>query len=109
MPHESTVNPYDYISDDYGNLRRVGKGYSQMSLDSNSAVAGTPVQSDMATLTRHASAMKVTESNETIDLANLKKPETPSVLTHHEDFDDDDEESDESKGSVTINSSALTP
>jgi hypothetical protein len=29
------------------------------------------------------------------------RPETPSELTHHNDFDDDDEDSDESKTSST--------
>ena len=32
---------------------------------------------------------------------NKHIPEFPSVLTHHEEFDDDDEDSDESKGSIS--------
>ena len=59
MPHESTVNPYDYMGDDMSNMvNRISRG-------------------------------SVTEQ--------LIKPETPSELTHYEEFDDDDEESDESK------------
>ena len=99
MPHESTVNPYEFISDDYGNLRRAGRGPSQMSLDSN---AGYPT-SDMTSLVQQADLLKTGDATGEANHVgssheiNMNKPITPSVLTHHEDFDDDDEDSDESK------------
>lgn len=35
------------------------------------------------------------------DGSHLKRPELPTELTHHEDFDDDDEDSDEANKSLT--------
>ena len=37
------------------------------------------------------------ERKESVNESHLTKPDVPTELTHHEDFDDDDEESDENK------------
>ena len=79
MPHESTVNPNEHVSDDYGNLRRGRCSTSE-------SVPNGLTSSSMSKLTEQAALTRVSESN---------KPEAPMVLTH-DDFDDD-EDSDESK------------
>ena len=89
MPHESTVNPYEHVKDDYGQLRR-GRGISSNSICESTTPSGL-ASSSMASLTEQVAAS---------ELENKNKPETPSRLTHHEEFDDDDEDSDEAKSPV---------
>lgn len=40
------------------------------------------------------------ERSESLAESHLTKPDVPTELTHHEDFDDDDEESDENKSNT---------
>lgn len=97
MPHESTVNPFEPISDDFGQMNNRSRIPSHCSYGSETPTGLSA--SNMATLTQQVAASKLASSTEF-----EHKPETPSALTHHEDFDDDDEDSDESKSTTLLES-----
>lgn len=133
MPHESTVNPFDYMGDDMGQMvNRISRGSSLLNVNTNSTNNLSLPGQDVNKLTQElvnkindyseAPRSPVTDNNkklfygsesETSKTDNvikrdsvseqLVKPETPSELTHYEEFDDDDEESDESKSENTVN------
>ena len=129
MPHESTVNPYDYMGDDMNNMvNRISRGSSLLNVDTTSTTNLSAPGQEVNKLTQDAvnklndfcelktphspvtdknkqlyygsqsvtpSSVKMNKRDSVTD--QLIKPETPSELTHYEEFDDDDEESDESK------------
>jgi len=100
MPHESTVNPYEHIRDDTSSIRRGRLSSLTNSIDSR---ASPVLSSTVSALQNQVAAYKLSGSGEfkiSEKSACQKYPETPTALTHHEDFDDDDEDSDESKNST---------
>ena len=137
MPHESTVNPYDYMGETMGHdiINRMSRGSSILNVDVTSQPGfdvtklAQEASVKLADLVEqkipqaidhrlHASsgdviigsaALEQTDNHtslskrDSVNSEQLVKPETPSQLTHYEEFDDDDEESDESKSSVKDN------
>lgn len=60
--------------------------------DSASSSVSANASSKLATINERS-----LERNESLTESHLTKPDVPTELTHHQDFDDDDEESDENK------------
>ncbi len=103
MPHESTVNPYEYVRDDSYPVRRGRIASHTNSTDSRASPLGFS-SSSVAALQQQVAATKLSGSGEfVVDRSSCHThPETPATLTHHEDFDDDDEDSDESKNTTLL-------
>lgn len=127
MPHESTVNPYDYMGDNMNNMvNRISRGSnldSNVATTLNNPTSEQPTRKSLTNLEdfyeQKTFNSPVTDRNrklfygsESLDNSNLEginkrtqsateqqlvKPETPSELTHYEDLDDDDDELDEGK------------
>lgn len=95
MPHESTVNPYENVSDDYNHKKARGSINVDSAYFTQYSTHEGPQPSKPADLPANNEPATPSTSEPKV------RPETPSELTHHNDFDDDDEDSDESKTSST--------
>lgn len=126
MSHEFTVNPYENIEEQQYAMRKSSRGSSISNIansDINSLAQSLgSVSLDLNQLTspvtsanknihyvfkENSNAANTEESNSSNEKSNIAKPETPSQITHHDDFDDDDEDSDESKNSTPSKSDTL--
>ncbi len=96
MPHELTVNPYENITDGYNHKKPRGS----LHVDSPFLTQNSIHEGLQASKATDLSANEPTAATSSMSEPKVR-PETPSELTHHNDFDDDDEDSDESKTSNT--------
>lgn len=86
MPHESTVSPYE-PQDDHRRFRNSLR-------ISTCSISETPAGLTSSSVSKLMGQVEAVAPGET----NSNMPDTPKVLTHHEEFDDDDDEdSDEPK------------
>jgi hypothetical protein len=107
MPHESTVNPFDHFGDENGTgsarRSRASTSYDFLSGGGNMGISyGSDVaalaQSTTARLAAEVASQTLFETKEDEDADKVvRRPATPSELTHHEDFDDDDDDSEDLK------------